>query len=321
MKVFSRLALVLAAAVLSPLAATAQTYPQQPVRVVLPFTPGGGTDSITRIIAEPLGKILGQSVVVDNKAGGNTIIGTNVVVNAKPDGYTLLATMDMTATILPAVYSKLPFDPSKDLIPVALLAHVPALFVAHPNVPANNLKELIEYSKANPGKLNYGAAVLYGQVLGEQLKSVSGLNYTYVPFKGAGEAVQALVGGHLDFMMLDIATGINYIKDGRLKALAITAPQRHPQLPNVPTVGEMGYPSIEMSVWYGLFAPAGTPAAVVERLNAGVAQVVSDPAIKKRLADLGHETATPTPPQIAELIRKDSAKWAKAAKDGNIKLD
>lgn len=316
-----KVALLAAAAVAAPAALSQGAYPQQPVRVVLPFPPGGGTDGITRIVTEPLGKVLGQTVVVDYRAGGNTIIGTQAVVASKPDGYTLLATMDMTATILPAVYSKLPFDPARDLQPVALLARVPALFVAHPKVPARTLKELVEYSKAHPQKLNYGAAVLYGQLLGEQLRSVSGLSYTYVPYKGAGDAVQALVGGHLDFMMLDIATGLNFIKEGRLKALAITAPQRHPSLPEVPTVGESGWPSMEMSVWYGLFAPAGTPEPIVKRLNDGVAQVVSDPAIQKRLFDLGHETAQLTPAQVGEMVRKDSVKWAKAARDGGIKLD
>lgn len=320
MKALPKVVLVLAA-LATPWMISAQTYPQQPVKVVLPFPAGGGTDGITRIIMDPLSKVLGQSVIVDYKTGGNTIIGAQSVVSAKPDGYTLLATMDMTMTILPAVYSKLPFEPLKDLMPVALLAHVPALFVAHPKVPANSLKELIDYSKANPNKLNYGAAVLYGQLLGEQLKSVSGLSYTYVPYKGAGEAVQALIGGHLDFMMLDIATGLNFIKEGKVKALGITSPQRNPALPQVQTVGEIGYPSVEMSVWYGLFAPAGTSPQVIDKLNAGVSQVLAEPAIRKRLADLGHETTNATPTQITELIRKDTVKWAKAAKDGNIKLD
>jgi len=303
------------------LSAAAQGYPTQPIKVVLPFTAGGGTDGVTRIITEPLGKVLGQSIVMDYKPGANTIIGGQTVATAKPDGYTMLATMDMTATILPAVYGKLPFDPVKDLSPVAVLAHVPALFVAHPSVPANNLKELVEYSKRNPGKLNYGSAVLYGQVLGQQLKTASGLNYTYVPYKGAPEAVQALLGGHLDFMMLDIATGLNFLKDGRLKALAITAPQRSPQLTDVATVGEMGWPELEMSVWYGLFAPAGTPQAVIDKVNAGVAQVVADPAIRKRLAELGHEVAPASPAQVQALVRKDAAKWGKAAREGNIRLD
>jgi len=301
--------------------AAAQAFPQQPIKVVLPFTAGGGTDNVTRIITEPLGKLLGQPVVIDYKPGGNTIIGAQAVATSKPDGYTLLATLDMTATILPAVYGKLPMDPQKDLVPVALLAKVPALLVAHPKVPAGNLKELVEYSKRNPQKLNYGSAVLYGQVLGEQLKGVSGLTYTYVPFKGAAEAVQGLLGGHLDFMMLDIATGINFLKDGRLKPLVTTGPQRSPLLPDVPTVAEMGWPELEMSVWYALFAPAGTPPAAIERINAGIAQVIADPAVRKRLADLGHEVTPLSPAQVGALVRQDSAKWAKAAKDGNIRLD
>lgn len=303
------------------LAAVAQTYPDKPIRVVLPFSPGGGTDNIARIITEPLGRELGQNMVIDYKPGANTIIGGSTVSQAAPDGYTFLATMDMTVTILPAVYNKLPFDPMKDLIPVSVLAHVPALFVAHSKVPAQNMKELVEYSKRNPDKLNYGSAVLYGQVLGQQLKTVSGLTYTYVPYKGAPEALQGLLSGQLDFMMLDIATGLNFLKDGRLKALAITAPQRHPQLPDVPTVAELGWPELEMSVWYGLFAPKGTPPAVIEKINAAVARVVARPEIRKRLADLGHEVSPMSTAQVQELIRKDSVKWTKAAKDGNIHLD
>ena len=321
MKMYSKLISGLAAALLLSGPAMAEQYPEKPIRVVVPFPAGGGADTISRIVTEPLAKILGQPVVVENRGGGNTIIGAQAVASAKPDGYTLLSTLDMTATILPAVYNKLPFDPRQDLTPVAFLAHVPALFVAHPSVPANNLKELVEYSKANPGKLDYASAVLYGQLLGEQLKSVSGMNYTYVPYKGAAEAMQSLVGGNVDFLMLDIATGMGFIKEGKLKALAITAPTRHPQLPDVPTVGEMGYPEIEMSVWYGLFAPKGTPEPTIKRINEGIAQIVSDPAVKQRLAGLGHEVATPSPEELSKMVSQDAEKWAKAAKDGNIKLD
>ena len=322
MKLVHSLVAMLAASLLFPaVPALADTYPDKPVRVIVPFPAGGGADTISRIVIEPLSKILGQPVVVENKGGGNTIIGGQAVASAKPDGYTLLSTLDMTVTILPAVYNKLPFNPVKDLAPVALLAHVPALFVAHPSVPANNLKELVEYSKANPGKLNYASVVLYGQLLGEQLKSVSGMNYTYVPYKGAPEAMQSLVGGNVDFLMLDIATGLGFINNGKLKPLAITSPQRSPQLPDVPTVGELGYPEIEMNVWYAMYAPAGTPQPAIDRLNAGIAQVLAMPDVKKRLAALGHDVAPSTPAQLTEMIKKDAAKWAKAANDGHIKLD
>ena len=321
MKILFRAAALLAASVLS-LAATAQVFPpQQPIKVLLPFPPGGGSDSLTRMVTTPLASLLGQTVVVDYKPGANSIIGAHSVATAKPDGTTFMVTMDMTATILPAVYSRLPFNPLKDLEPVAVLTHVPALFVAHPKVPANNLKELVEYSKKNPEKLNYGAAVLYGQVLGQQLKTESGLTYTYVPFKGAAEAVQAVVAGHLDFMMLDIQTGLGFIKDGRLKALAITSPKRHPTLPDVPTVAEMGWPQLEMSVWYGMWAPVGTPPAIIEKMNASVVKVTSEPDLRKRLADLGHEVSSASPKEMKALIEKDAAKWRKAAIDGNIKLD
>jgi tripartite-type tricarboxylate transporter receptor subunit TctC len=303
------------------LSAGAQTYPTKPVRVILPFPAGGGTDTVTRILTEPLSRALGQQFVMDYRPGGNTIIGTSVAIHAAPDGYTLLAPLDMTATILPSVYSKLPFDPHKQLTPVAVLATVPALLVVNPKIPAHNLKELIAYDKANPGKLNYGSAVIQGQLFGENLKLATGLNYTYVPYKGSAEATQAIAGGHIDMLFIDIATGLNYIKDGHIRAIAITAPQRHPSLPDVQTVREAGFPGLEMSVWYGLFAPKGTPPAIVDRLNAGIIAAGKDPAVQKRLAELGHETSTVTPAQVGELIQKDSASWAKAAKAGNVHLD
>lgn len=321
MKILPRAAALLAASALS-LAAVAQVFPpQQPIKVLLPFPPGGGSDSLTRLVTTPLADLIGQTVIVDYKPGGNSIIGAQSIASSKPDGTNFMVTMDMTATILPAVYSRLPFDPAKDLEPVAVLTHVPALFVAHPSVPANNLQELVAYSKKNPGKLNYGAAVLYGQLLGQQLKTESGLSYTYVPFKGAAEAVQAVVAGHLDFMMLDIQTGLGFIKEGRLKALAITSSSRHPTLPDVPTVGESGWPKLEMSVWYGMFAPAGTPPSIIEKMNASVVKVTSEPDLRKRLADLGHEVSSASPAEMKALIEKDAAKWRQAARDGNIKLD
>jgi len=301
--------------------AAAQDYPQQSVRVVVPFSAGGGTDGVARRIMEPLGKVLGQNLVVENRGGANTIIGAQAVAHAPPDGYTLLTTLDMTVTILPAVYHKLAFDPLNDLQPVALLAQIPALFVAHPKVPAQDLKELVAYAKEHPGQLNYGSAVLYGQVLGQQLQSVSGLTYTYVPFKGGGESMQSLLGGHIDFLMLDIGTGLSFLQDGRLKALAITSAKRHPLLPDVPTVGELGWPELEMQVWYGLFAPKGTPSAIVDTLNAGVARVVAEPALRDSLAELGYEAAPISPTQMQDLIRRDAAKWEQAARDGNIQLD
>jgi len=320
MTILSRVFTLVAASLLS-VAALAQGSSPPPVKVLLPFPPGGGSDNLTRMVTTPLSALIGRNVIVDYKPGGNSIIGAQSVATAKPDGTTFMVTMDMTATILPAVYSRLPFDPIKDLEPVAVLTHVPALFVAHPNVPANNLQELVAYSKKNPDKLNYGAAVLYGQLLGQQFKTLSGLTYTYIPFKGAAEAVQAVLGGHLDFMMLDIQTGLGFIKEGRLKALAITSPSRHPTLPDVPTVGEMGWPELQMSVWYGMFAPAGTPPAIIEQMNASVVKVTSDPALRKRLADLGHEVSSASPAQMKALIAKDGAKWRKAAIDGNIKID
>ncbi len=301
--------------------AVAETYPDKPVKVVVPFPAAGGTDTITRIVTDKLADVLDQPMVIENRGGGNTIIGAHAAATAPADGYTLMSTLDMTMTILPAVYQSLPFDPQDDFDPVSLLARVPALFVAHPSVPADNLQELIEYSKENPNELNYASAVLYGQLLGEQLKSVSGLTYTYVPYKGAAEAMNALVGGNVDFLMLDIATGLGFINDGKLKALAITSPERNPLLPDVPTVGESGHPELEMSVWYALYAPKGTPRDRIDTVNAGVREVLAMPEVQQRLEKLGHDAAPSTPEELAAMIQEDSVKWAKAAKDGNIRLD
>lgn len=277
--------------------------------------------TITRIVTEQLGDDLKQPLVIENRAGGNTIIGANAVAKAQANGYTLLSTLDMSMTILPAVYRSLPFDPTQDFEPVSLLARVPALFVANPKVPANNLKELVEYSKANPGQLNYASAVLYGQLLGEQMKSLTGMTYTYVPYKSSPEAMSAVASGHVDFMMLDIATGLGFIRDGKVKALAITTPERSAQLPGVPTVNEQGFPELGMSVWYAMYAPRGTPLNVVETLNASIGRVLAMPDVQDRLTQLGHDAAPSSPEELARMIQADSAKWAKAAKDGNIQLE
>ena len=314
------LAFAMAAVVL--LAAGAlQAQPAQPVKVIVPFSAGGGTDNITRIVTDALGRELDQSVIVENRAGGNTVIGALATTSAKPDGSTLLSTLDMTTTILPAVYSKLPFDPQKDLTPVAIVAKVPSLFVANPKLPANTLKELVEYSKKNPDRLNYGSATLYGQVQGQQLKTVSGLSYQYVPFKGAPEAIQAVLGGHVDFIMVDIASAMGYLKDGRLKALTMLSAKRHPQLPDVSTVVEQGWPELEMNLWIGLFAPSQTPAPVVDHLNKAVNKVVSTASVQEKLRALGHEAEPASVERIRQMISADTAKWSKAARDGNIRLD
>lgn len=320
---FLPLILTLLAVAVAPATANAAeaSYPSQPIRVIVPFGAGGGTDIITRIVTDKLADDLGRPLVIENRAGGNTIIGANAVAKSPANGYTLLSTLDMTMTILPAVYRSLPFDSAKDFEPVSLLARVPALFVANPKVPANNLKELIAYSKAHPNQLNYASAVLYGQLLGEQMKSLTGMSYTYVPYKSSPEAMSAVASGQVDFMMLDIATGLGFIRDGKVKPLAITTPERSAQLPDVPSVVEQGYPELEMSVWYAMYAPHGTPQNVIKTLNSGIGRVLAMPDVQDRLTQLGHDAAPSTPEELARMVKVDSAKWAKAARDGNIQLE
>lgn len=316
--------LALAAAVVAaPLAAHAQSYPAKPVTIVVPFAAGGTTDILARVIGQALNKELGQSVLVDNRAGAGGNIGAQLAAKAVPDGHTLFMGTVGTHAINQSLYRKLPFDPVKDFAPLTRVAMVPNLLVAHPGKPYKNVKELVAYAKANPGKVNFGSSGSGSSIhlSGELFNALAKVDMVHVPYKGSAPAVTDLVGGQIDVMFDNMPSAIQHVRSGRLRALAVTTAKRSPELPDVPTIAEAGVPGYEATSWFGMFAPAGTPAPVVARLNAALVKVLADPAVKKKLAEQGAEPYSETPEQFAEFIRKESAKWSKVVKESGASAD
>jgi tripartite-type tricarboxylate transporter receptor subunit TctC len=316
--------LALAAAVVAaPLAAHAQLYPAKPVTIVVPFAAGGTTDILARVIGQALNKELGQSVLVDNRAGAGGNIGAQLAAKGVPDGHTLFMGTVGTHAINQSLYKKLPFDPVKDFAPLTRVAMVPNLLVAHPGKPYKNVKELVAYAKANPGRVNFGSSGSGSSIhlSGELFNALAKVDMVHVPYKGSAPAVTDLVGGQIDVMFDNMPSAIQHVRSGRLRALAVTTAKRSPELPDVPTIAEAGVPGYEATSWFGMFAPAGTPAPVVARLNAALVKVLADPAVKKKLAEQGAEPYSETPEQFAEFIRKESAKWSKVVKESGASAD
>jgi tripartite-type tricarboxylate transporter receptor subunit TctC len=316
MKVFVALLFALCAQ-----AAFAQ-YPVKPIRLLVPIPPGGGPDIVARLISPKLGEALGQPVIVENRVGGNGTLAGEVVVKATPDGYTLLLGMDSLIVINPHLYSKLPFDPLKDLAPVASLVSNGFFLAVNPSVPAQTLPEFIEYAKKTNPPLQYGSGGNGSQhhLTMERLKSRAGFNMVHVPYKGGAPATTATVAGEVSSMMSGTSTA-GQIRAGRLRALAFTGPQRSQIMPDVPTIAEF-YPGFVMVQWYGLFAPAATPAAVLSRLRAEVNKALLSPDIKERLRTAGGvEPWITTPEQFTQEIRSEFAEYGKLVKDVGAKLD
>jgi tripartite-type tricarboxylate transporter receptor subunit TctC len=304
-------------------AAPAQDYPSRPIRLIVPFAPGGVADNSARVIADKLGQRLGQQVVVENRAGASGNIGTEAVAKSPPDGYTLLLGFDGTMVINPHVFPNLPFDTLRDFAPVTKLGDATIILVAHPSVPANTLPELIAYSKTQPGGLAYGTSGTGGtpHLAGEMLKQRSGANLVHVPYKGGGQAITDVVGGQIPLVYTAIATAQQYVKTGRLKAIGVSSEKRSPALPNVPTFDESGQPGFVVSSWTGILAPAKTPKPIVDRLQKEIAAVLADPDVKGRYDVLGIEVVANTPAEFAEQIKADLARWEKVVKQANIKVE
>jgi tripartite-type tricarboxylate transporter receptor subunit TctC len=316
--------LALAAAVVAaPLAAHAQLYPAKPVTIVVPFAAGGTTDILARVIGQALNKELGQSVLVDNRAGAGGNIGAQLAAKAVPDGHTLFMGTVGTHAINQSLYKKLPFDPVKDFAPLTRVAMVPNLLVAHPGKPYKNVKELVAYAKANPGKVNFGSSGSGSSIhlSGELFNALAKVDMVHVPYKGSAPAVTDLVGGQIDIMFDNMPSAIQHVRSGRLRALAVTTAKRSPELPDVPTIAEAGVPGYEATSWFGMFAPAGTPAPVVARLHGALVKVLADPAVKKKLAEQGAEPYSESPEQFAEFMRKETAKWSKVVKESGASAD
>jgi tripartite-type tricarboxylate transporter receptor subunit TctC len=320
-----RSALRFLAALLAALAgaAVAQPYPAKPIRVIVPFAPGGNVDITARLVAPGLTEALGQPVVIENKPGAGGTIGADAVAKAAPDGYTLLMGSNSTFSVAPSLYPKNPYNPLSDFAPVAMIASAPFVLVTNPGVAAKDARELVALAKASPGKLTMSSAGTgsSNHLVGELFQEISGARFTHVPYKGSGQALTDLMGGQVNLHFDQITSAASHIQAGKLKALMVTAPQRVPMLPDVPTAAEAGYPSFEATNVTGLIAPAGTPREVVEKLNAAVQKVIAQPAVRAKFAEIGAQTTGGTPDQFAAYIREDLAKWTRIVKEANVKVE
>ena len=312
------------AACLVPLVALAQgNYPDRPIKLIVPFAPGGVTDTSGRLIAEALSRRLGQQVVVENKAGASGNIGTQGVVNAAPDGYTLVLGFDGTLVINPHVFSPFPFDTLKDLAPVGKIGDATLILVAHPSLPVKTLQELIAYSKKEPKGLSYGTSGIGGtpHIAGELLNQQTGSNLVHVPYKGGGQAMTDALGGNIPLVYTAVAGAHQYVKTGKLNAIAVSSAKRSSSLPDVPTFIESGVAGFEVNSWVGILAPAQTPRSIVDKLNRELNAVLASPEIVEKLATLGIAATPETPDAFAAQIKVDLAKYGKVVKAAGIKAE
>ena len=312
---------VLAAAMLCPICtpATGAAYPDKPVRMIVPFAPGGGTDLVARALAQKLTEGMGQSFVVDNRPGANANIGNEMAARAAPDGYTLIMTSS-SLTINPNVYHKLAYDPVRDFAPVTLATNVPYILVVHPSMPAGSFPEFIAYARSKQGQLSYGSAGTGNSthLSMELLKLVAKIDLVHIPYKGTGPALTDLLGGHVQALWGTIPPSLPHVKSGRLKGLAVGGLKRAKAVPDLPTVNEMGYPGYEAGSWFGLLAPAGTLKEIVVRLNREVNKALNATELNERLNSEGAEPAGNTPEQFAAFIRTELVKWGKVTKAAGI---
>lgn len=310
-----------AALALLPLLAGAQgPYPDKPIRFVVPYPPGGGTDVIARIVQGKLQQQLGQNIVIDNRGGGGGSLGTDIVAKSAPDGYTVLFTLS-SHTINPAIFAKLPFDTERDFEPVGVVASLPQILVAQPAFEANTVQEMIALAKKKPLQFASVGNGSPSHLAGELLNLRTGLNITHIPYRGGGPAVTDVIGGQVPMLWVSIPAAAQFVKTGKLKALAVSTVKRSAAFPEVPTVQEAGVADFEVDSWYAMFVPAKTPKPVIERLNKALNAIVADPEIKEKLLAQGSEGVGGTPEALGRTVKAELAKWAKLAKDANIKAD
>ena len=303
----------------------AQGYPNKPIRMIVPFAPGGASDFVGRIMQPRLTELLGQQVIVENRAGASGNIGLDAAAKAPADGYTIFLGNIGTVAINPAVFrASLTVTPTKDFIAVTQVVDVPSALVAHPSLPANNIKELVAYAKANPGKLNYGSPGSGSQnrLEMEVLRKLENLDMVHVPYKGgAGPAMTGLIGGETQLMFVTVSSAIGHVRGGRVKLLGVSSAKRLEAAPNAPTVGESGYPGLTGGSWQGVFVPAGTPKEVVDRLLPAVLQTMQTPDVATRLANGGVEVVTSSPAAFAEFVAAETQKWARVVRESNATAD
>jgi len=315
------LAAWLAFAAVAP--AAAQPYPNRPLRFVVPFAPGGSTDTLARTLGQKLTDALQQQVVVDNRSGANGNIGMEIVARAAPDGYSIVLGYIANLGIGPSLYAKLPFDPVRDYAPITQLASSPNILAVHPSLPVKSFRELITYAKTNPRKLNFASSGVgsIGHLTGELLNRSAGVDMVHVPYKGSGQAVIDLLGGQVQMMFSGMSSVMQHIRAGKLRALAVTGAQRSPAVPDVPTIAESGFPGFEATAWYGVLAPAGTPKAIVNRLHDEIVKALALADVKERLNNVGFEIVGGTPDAFAALISSEIAKWTKVVRAAKISAE
>jgi tripartite-type tricarboxylate transporter receptor subunit TctC len=315
--------LLLGAAGLVAAPAAAQSFPNRPVKLVVPFPPGGPLDTVGRTIAQKLTEAWGQSVVVENKPGAGGNIGADAVAKSPPDGYTVVMGALSTHAVNPSLYPKMPYDAVRDFAPITLVAVTPNVLVVNPSLPVNSVRDLVAYAKANPGKLNFGSGSngSAGHLAGELFKVDTGTDIVHIPFKGGAPATQALLAGETQFMFDNLANAMPQVKAGKLRALAVTTAQRSKLAPELPTMAEAGVPGFDITTWFGLLAPAGTPPDVIARWNADVVKILNSPDMRERLVAAGAEPAPTTPPEFAAFIERELAKYARIVKASGAKVD
>jgi tripartite-type tricarboxylate transporter receptor subunit TctC len=300
----------------------AKDYPSKPIRFIVPYPPAGGTTIVARILAEPLAAALGQPIIIDNHGGAAGNLGTDIAAKAAPDGYNILFTLS-SHTINPKLYEKLPFDVETDFAPISLAALIPQILVAHPSVPVNNVPELIALAKREPGKLNYASVGTGspGHIAGELFKLKAGVDIVHIPYKGGGPAVTDTLGGQVQLLFVSIPAALQYVKAGRLKALAVTSDKRSEAAPDIPTIAESGVPDCVVNSWYGALAPAKTPPAIVAKLQAAFVKVLSLPEVKEKLFLQGAEAASSTSAEFDRRIRDELKQWEYVIREAKIKAE
>jgi len=322
MKLFQKLLLSLFALPLAGIAGTAaDTFPERPIRIIVPFPPGGGTDTVARTVAAKLSERWNVPVTVDNRPGGNTLIGAEMAARAAPDGYTLFLPIDSTLAMNQSLYAKLPYDPINGFAPVSLAVTMPMVLAVHPSVKARSVKDLIGLAKSSDGKLAYAHGALPAQVAGEAFKAAAKVDMVSVPYKGSGPAMTDVVGGQVPVIFDALGPAIAFVKSGKVRPLAVTSAKRSPSLPDVPTLAESGLAGMDLVTWIGFVAPAGTDRAIVAKLTAEITRILKLPETTEKLGAMGMDVVASSPDQFAQTIRDDAVKLGGVIKAAGIKLD
>jgi tripartite-type tricarboxylate transporter receptor subunit TctC len=310
--------LVAAGALVFSLAAQADTYPSKPITIIVPFGPGSGTDTITRVIAQPLSVALKESVVVEDRPGANGALAALYVARSAPDGYTLFMSTNSPHSAAPFLMKNIGYDPVKDFAPITRMGSYTLMLCVHPDIPAKSVKELIEYAKVNPGKLSFASGNTSGVVAGETLKHWAEIDMLHVPYKSVPPALNDVLAGRVSMMLADLTTALPHVKAGTLRALAVTRLKRSALVPELPTLDEAGVKGFNMDSWAAIFAPAGTPADVIKRLNTELRKIIDSPDVKSTLAKAGFEAFSSSPTELDELVKDQLGKWGKMIKDAGI---